>query len=132
MTEHEHHTHHQTRRSRRKFLSPKAQSWIVITLTIIALFNLSWLGLRALVAQRMKSQYIETTGVVVDVSVQKPDNRSPDHHYPVVEFHTLEGKPVVFKAKVGSPEPKYQPGETVVILYNKEKPYVALLDTTKE
>lgn len=105
---------------------------MIVVLAVIAVFNVGWLGLRALVSYRMKHQYIETTGVVVDVTRQKSDNlAASEQHYPIVEFHTQEGKSVVFKAKVGSPEPRYQPGQTVVILYNKERPYVALLDTTQ-
>lgn len=132
MTEHTvQHPHHATRSARkRSLLSAKTQRWLTVILALIAVFNLSWLGLRALVNHRMKTQYVETTGIIVDVAVQKPDNRSAEHHYPVIEFKTTEGNSVVFKAKVGTPEPAYQPGETVVILYNKEKPYIALLDTT--
>ncbi len=128
MTEHTHSSHHHHRRK----VSPKTHNWIVAILTVIALFNITWLGLRALVAHRMKTQYIETTGVVVDEIREKPDNQTgSEQHYPVVEFITQEGKSVVFKAKVGSPQPKYAPGETVVILYNKERPYIALLDITQ-
>lgn len=130
MPEHSHtsHHHHQSR----KKLSPQTQRGVIVVLAVIAVFNVGWLGLRALVSYRMKHQYIETTGVVVDVTRQKSDNlAASEQHYPIVEFHTQEGKSVVFKAKVGSPEPRYQPGQTVVILYNKERPYVALLDTTQ-
>jgi hypothetical protein len=114
-------------------LSPKVQSGLVVLLVVVVIFNLTWLGLRALVAYRMKNQYVETTGMVVDVAQLPAENQNePDQHYPVVEFVTQEGKSVVFKAKVGSEQPSYQPGESVIVLYNKERPYVALLDVTRK
>lgn len=80
----------------------------------------------------MQRQYVETVGVVVDNALLQPENQNdPQQHYPVVEFRTQEGKSVVFKAKVGTDQPKYQTGQSVNILYNKEKPYIALLDTTR-
>jgi hypothetical protein len=72
-------------------------------------------------------------GIIVDISRQKPDkSSSEDHHYPVVEFQTPEGKTVVFKDKVGSPDEKYQTGQLVPILYNKEKPFAALIESPQE
>jgi len=128
----EHPVHHVHPRKKPALqLSPKVQSGLIVVLVVIVIFNLTWLGLRALVAYRMQRQYIETVGVVVDNAFLQPENQnSPEQHYPVVEFHTQDGKPVVFKAKVGTDQPVYEPGQTVTILYNKEKPYIALLDTT--
>lgn len=115
-----------------RWLSPQVQNSLIVVLTVVALFNLTWLGLRVLVAQRMKTQYVETTGIVVDITTRPPERSDrQSYYYPVVEFQTSSGQPVVFKAKVGSPEPAYQPGQSVTVLYHRERPYVALLDTTR-
>jgi hypothetical protein len=123
---HRHHVNHHTHPSK---TSSKSSTWIVAILSVIAVLNLSFLGLRSLAAYRAKQRYAQTMGLVVDVTVQRPNDSSVEHHYPVIEFHTSDGKPVIFKSDQGSPEPQYHPGQMVTILYNKEKPYVAIVDT---
>lgn len=126
MPTHKYPVHHQPHQT-----PSKSHSWVIVTLALIAMLNLSFLGLRALAAQRIRQRYAQAMGLIIDVAIQRPNETSVEHHYPVVEFHTADGQSVIFKAKQGSPEPKYQTGQVVTVLYNKEKPYVAIVDSTE-
>lgn len=99
-------------------------------LVIIIIFNVAWLIFRSVGAYRTRQRYSTTIGLVVDIARHKPDKSATvEHNYPVVEFHTEEGKTVVFKSAVGSPEQKYQPGQTIPVAYNKQNPYIAFIDS---
>jgi len=111
----------------------KAHTRIILILVLIALFNLGWLGFRSVSAYFTKQKYTSATGIVVDITRQKASGSAEtEHHYAVVEFQTPDGRTVIFKDNAGSPEPKYQPGEVVPVLYNKEKPYIALVDPQEQ
>jgi hypothetical protein len=114
-------------------IPPKLQQVIIAVLSLVLVFNLGWVGLRTLSAYRTQQKYQSAMGIIVDVTYQKPDkSSSEEHHYPVVEFQTSEGKTVVFKDKVGGLNDKYQTGQLVPILYNKEKPFIALIESPQE
>jgi hypothetical protein len=104
-------------------------NWVIVVLALVAIFNIAWLGLRIWKSQQIRHKYISAQGIVVDITVQRPE-KSPqkDQHYPVVEFTTTEGKTVLFKSREGTLEPKYQTGQMVNILYDRERPYVAIVE----
>lgn len=120
------------RRKQNQHTSTPAQRFLIVGLSLLAVFNISWLIYRAFSSYQLQQKYEESTGIVVDITRHKADTteaETPEYHYAVVEFTTKDGQTILFKDDEGSQDPQYQPGQVVPVLYNKERPHIALIDT---
>lgn len=121
------------RRTELNKTSTPRQRLLIVGLSLIALLNISSLLYRNFSSYRLQQKYESSTGIVVDITRHHPQDsehaESLEYHYAVVEFITEDGKTIVFKDEQGSDNPQYQPGQVVPILYNKERPHIALIDS---
>ncbi len=111
---------------RQEMLNSKWPLWVMGIFLLVALIALTMGVLTTIGAIRTIRSQLSTPGKVVELVVhpyRDPDTwRVTNYSYPIVEFTTLEGKPMSVELSEGSYPPSYVAGDEVTILYDAHNP----------
>jgi Protein of unknown function (DUF3592) len=81
-------------------------------------------------SQRFAASAARAGGVVVELVSGSPGPRGGvPLAYPVVRYHTTDGREVVFRSALGSQPPLWRPGQSVTVLYDPANPEAARIET---
>lgn len=94
--------------------------WTVL-LGVVGLASLSYGAWSLSKAFDAESDGVQVAGLVVR------NNSDGEVYYPVVEFHTTDGRDVKFVGPIGSDPADYQEGDAVTVLYPPQHPDQAMI-----
>ena len=81
-------------------------------------------------SRRFAASAARAGGVVVDLVSGPPGPQGGvPLAYPVVRYHTTDGREVVFRSGFGSQPPLWRPGQSVTVLYDPADPEAARVET---
>ena len=104
--------------------NPRLVGRLALAAAVISMVTMAVVGTIQL---RFVSSAARATGTIVEL---RPSGGVEDQTlHAVFTFTPPEGPPVVVRSSVGETSPSYQVGETVRVLYDRERPSSAVIDS---